>query len=387
MANPEKTEKIAIDKANQLIKKNCAAKKFVIESGRGCPKVGATAPVDLVLLIDTSESMQDEAKDLSDAAAAAIKAAEQSCPCNLQVKWLGIEGTWADTNFAQSLRAYLNKLGIKDEEILSRKFSGKNQEAKEDGARAIQDISKHFDWRPGAARAIFYLGDEALEGGNPQNADDITAANAAIFVAKKAAVKVHTYLGTGIKDETTEAEYKRVATETGGQAFVAPVANIGGFQVVLKQIICASSQTCKRLEIPEIIPYFELRWGDSSEDRIETDDVETIYLTAYNFYSNVTIKDLNVVFSVVAKSDGNPVANLPDGTPSVVIKPSSLIDFGDLPPCNPQNKDELSGISRELVLLTRGAARGDYLFKIDYYYSTEFNWRNTDQFALQLVAS
>ncbi len=36
---------------------------------------------------------------------------------------------------------------------------------KEDLCRAVIDISKHFDWRDDARRAIFVLGDEGMEGG------------------------------------------------------------------------------------------------------------------------------------------------------------------------------------------------------------------------------
>lgn len=47
--------------------------------------------------------------------------------------------------------------------------------AQEDGTHAIEDVSDYFDWRLSAAKAIFYLGDEALEGGGEKDAIDSLA--------------------------------------------------------------------------------------------------------------------------------------------------------------------------------------------------------------------
>ncbi len=69
--------------------------------------------------------------------------------------------------------------------------------AQEDGARAIEDVTAHFDWRPSAKRAIFFLGDEAFEGGGSDiDKEDLDAANRSIDAAKQGGVRVHTYLGT-----------------------------------------------------------------------------------------------------------------------------------------------------------------------------------------------
>ncbi len=205
--------------------------------------------VDLVIVIDTSASMRDEAQALSDAAEAAIDSAKSSCPSDLRVIWFGVEGIWKGTNFNQTIREYLtqtckvpesNLRGRKKEEITG---SG----AQEDGARAIEDISSYFDWRAGAARAIFYLSDEALEGGGPgTNKKDIEAANQAIAKAQEAGVTIHTYLGTtsSVKNyakrrESLAQEYTRVASETGGQAFNSE-EGIGTFSEVLEKVICGS---------------------------------------------------------------------------------------------------------------------------------------------------
>ena len=200
--------------------------------------------VDLTIVIDTSPSMKDEAQALSRAAEAAIDAAKSSCPSNLRVTWLGIEGIWKGTKFDRTIRAYLTQeCKISESSLKGRKRGElKSAGAQEDAARAIEDISDYFDWREGAARAIFYLGDEALEGGGSKTEQkDIQAANLAIQKAKQAGVTIHSYFGTSKSKhrEGTAAEYRRIATETGGQAFTNKDA-LKGFTSVLEKVICGS---------------------------------------------------------------------------------------------------------------------------------------------------
>jgi hypothetical protein len=64
-------------------------------------QAGTNPSVDLVIVIDTSHSMRDQAVSLSRAADAAIQAASARCPSDLRVTWLGLEGTWAGTNFSR----------------------------------------------------------------------------------------------------------------------------------------------------------------------------------------------------------------------------------------------------------------------------------------------
>jgi hypothetical protein len=200
--------------------------------------------VDLVIVIDTSPSMRDEAQALSKAAARAIASAKSSCPSDLRIAWFGIEGTWKGTNFGQTIRAYLTqKCKVSESKLRGRKRGElASAGAQEDAARAIEDISDYFDWRSGATRAIFYLGDEALEaGGGKTEQKDIEAANLAIQKAQAAKVTVHTYFGTSDSkhQEGLKKEYARVATSTGGQYFTHKDA-IGGFSAVLEKVICGS---------------------------------------------------------------------------------------------------------------------------------------------------
>jgi hypothetical protein len=373
------------DLTNKLIRKACEQKEFEQTSGNCTRGGGAAAQVDLVVVIDTSGSMNDEATDLSNAAAAAIAAAQQSCPSDLRVAWFGIEGTWTGTNFNQSYRAYLNGLGIANTDIVGTPGD------QEDGAAAVMDLSDHFDWRTGAARLIFYLGDEALEGGDPQDADDVTAANAAISTAQGKGVKVFTYLGTpdsGTLNTTTVSEYARLATSTGGQAFVGPATNLGGFQGVLQQIICAGNVgACQEVEEPKIVPCIRLRWGDGPQDQLETEDTEILCVTVCNPYSNVILKDFTLHL-IVTDANGLPVPNQPDGTPTVQIKPSYMICFDDIPACNPDKPDKPSCVSREVVLINRGAIAGTYKVIVAYCFHACFTKVAVQSaFKLELVKS
>ncbi|MCG6138673.1 MAG: hypothetical protein MET45_29440 [Nostoc sp. LLA-1] len=212
-------------------------------------QISSITLVDLVIVIDTSPSMKDEALNLSDAAASAIAKAKTSCPSDLRVVWLGIEGTWKGTNFKQSIRDYLTKITKVDESKLRGRKRGelKSAGAQEDAARAIEDISDYFDWREGAVRAIFYLGDEALEGGGDKTQEnDIQAADLAIQKAQAAGVVIHTYFGTSKSkhQEGIKTEYARLTASTGGQFFTHK-DTISGFSAVLEKVICGSRTTPK----------------------------------------------------------------------------------------------------------------------------------------------
>ncbi|MEG4274533.1 MULTISPECIES: hypothetical protein [unclassified Microcoleus] len=220
--------------------------------------------VDLVVVIDSSASMKDEAVALNTAVAGAIEGARAHCPSDLRVVYLGVEGTFRDTRFDRSIRNYLSGTCKVDESLLRGRSRGTvaGGGAQEDGARAIEDLSRHFDWRAGAGRAVFFLGDESLDAGNQdakQDLFDIEAANAAISVATAANVRVHTYLGTSsVKEKVRkeiEAEYARLARETGGQSFTSQDA-LRGFQELLQNVICGSKPAPQTIVHPFVCGQF-----------------------------------------------------------------------------------------------------------------------------------
>ena len=201
-------------------------------------------PVDLVILIDTSASMKDQAIALSAAAAIAVDHAETSCPSDLRVAWLGLEGIWKGTQFETTVRAYLTQSLSVDGGGLRGRKKGEVAAggAQEDGARNMEDITHHFDWRPGAARAIFYLSDEGLEGGGDMVTPEATlAADKAIAAAQAGGITLHTYFGTTKSryKADLQREFARVAHQTGGHAFTDQ-DSIGGFAQVLEKVICTS---------------------------------------------------------------------------------------------------------------------------------------------------
>ncbi len=209
-----------------------------------------TSPaIDLVIVIDTSDSMDDDAAGLSKAAEKAIESTRTSCPSDLRVVWLGIEGTWKNTKFDRTVRKYLTKqCNVSESDIKGRKWdeydSITGQQAREDGAPTMEDIANHFDWRDGAQRAMFYLSDEPLKGGGKTvDQEDIDAANQAIETANKEVMVIHTYLAEKEDTFTTELikEYARVAQKTQGYAFTAK-DSFKGFADVLKKIVCQTRE-------------------------------------------------------------------------------------------------------------------------------------------------
>jgi hypothetical protein len=367
LTNEEICERLD-DLTNDLIKKRCMTKAFETSAGTCTDNTSPKSTlVDLIVLIDTSGSMSDEANELSISANAAIQAAAVSCPSDLRVAWFGIEGTWPGTNFVQTYRSYLNALGFTA-------LSGTPSD-QEDGAAAIFDLSRHYDWRSGAKRLIFYLGDEAMEAGDPQDASDVSATDAAIGEAQAQSVNVYTYLGTGMADPGMANDYTRLATATGGQAFAAPAANLGGFQTVLQTVICDGTKEdgCKTVELPIIMPCFKFSWGDGANDHIETNDSEVICITACNPYDNVTIKDLTIHL-VVQDCNGNSIPTLPDGMPSVSITPDLHICFGDLKPCTEESmKDGSNCVAREVCIMTCGAIEQCYQIVVVSCFETCFH--------------
>jgi hypothetical protein len=145
---------------------------------------------------------------------------------------------------------------------------------------------------------------------------------------------------------------------------------------------------CRKVDEPKVVPCLHLRWGDGPQDHLETDDTEVLCITVCNPYSNVTLKDFTLQL-IVTDADGTPVANQADGTPSVMIKPGFNICFGDIPPCTPQGHNQQSCISREVVMINRGAVPGKYRVYVIYCFEACFTKLGAEPaaFELELVSS
>ena len=131
----------------------------------GCKCTGKADDVpfmaDLIVLIDTSGSMSDEAGAVSAAAAAAVEGAKARCKVDLRIHYMGIEGTWPGTVFTTDYLAYLK--GILNPDPAFETDNPTDGYTGEEGANGIEDLAKYFDWRPDACRAIFYISDEELD--------------------------------------------------------------------------------------------------------------------------------------------------------------------------------------------------------------------------------
>jgi hypothetical protein len=143
---------------------------------------------------------------------------------------------------------------------------------------------------------------------------------------------------------------------------------------------------CQTVAEPKIVPCLRLRWGDGAKDQLETEDTEVLCITVCNPYANVAFNNFTMQL-IVRDANGNLVPNLPDGTPSVLIKPSYMICFDDIPPCDPRNPGQ-SCVSREVVLITRGAIVGPYRIFVLYCFQACFTQLRIEAaFTLDLVAS
>lgn len=160
-----------------------------------------------------------------------------------------------------------------------------------------------------------------------------------------------------------------------------------GKQFELKSGNC-NNDRCETVEEPKVVPCFRLRWGNGPQDHFETDDTEIICITVCNPYSNVVLKDFNVMLGVTTAA-GGAVPTQADGTPSVIIKPQFNVCFDDIPACDPQKPNQ-NCVSREFVVIDRGAVPGQYKIVILYCFEAcfhVFSFREPAVFTIDLVAS
>lgn len=119
---------------------------------------------------------------------------------------------------------------------------------------------------------------------------------------------------------------------------------------------------CYEAKFPTLTPTINISWGDSNCDCIETDDTEIMCITVCNGYSNAIFKNFVISKITVVDENGGSVPILPDGTPSVGLHPIGPYCFGDIAACSP---DGNNCVSREFVLINRGAKAGKYKILIE----------------------
>lgn len=123
----------------------------------------------------------------------------------------------------------------------------------------------------------------------------------------------------------------------------------------------AGGRKCLTAEFPKLEPCIAVSWGDSRCDCLETDDTEVLCITVCNCYSNVTFQDFRIAVAYVTTDQGVEVPVLPDGSLSVEAFPRGPLCFGDIGPCKPGS---VSCVSRQLVVIARGAKGGTYQLQL-----------------------
>lgn len=359
---------------------------------------GTTGLVDLIVLIDGSGSMKSVAPVASNAAAAAIENALHDCPTDLRVTWLVVDhtkpgtdvsgfGGWSGTLFTQSHEQYLMGIGVMGPFFTDQPDLSFGAVPSEQGADAVADLSKYFDWRVGACRAIFYISDTTLDSGTHQEPSDVMATANAIVEANNAGVTVFAHLVDPMFTNNpagTKSDYQALCSQTGGSLYIG-VANQAKYTELLVEAICgACGHKCEVAEIPTLMPCISISWGDSECDCMETDDTEVFCVTVCNCYSNVTFSNFEIGSVYVTDATGAKVPTLPDGTLSVEAFPRGPICFGDLGPCT---EDGANCRSRQFVVIARGAKGGDYQVQLgNICFDVTFHYQEELCFGLALCA-
>lgn len=349
------------EKANTL----SACKDEAAHEGCSCGGGGSNGKVDLVVLIDSSSSMDESVAAISTAAEAALKAAKAQCGEDVRVNWFWVDDVKGGSTsynqlggytgvFTQSHQQYLEGIGA------TGPFYHDQPEGlyypSEQGADAIADISEFYDWRDGACRSVFYVSNARLEG---ESSDDVTndiAVTQAVSVANANDVTVFAH-AMYIAPRNVE-DYTNLTEGTGGAVIAEREPSTALYKELLVKAICeCGGGGCKAAELPDLEPCISVRWGDSECDGLETDDVETLCISVCNCYTNVTFSNFRIGYLWITDENGRAVPTLPDGTPSVQAIPLGPVCFGDIPPCS---EDEPSCVTRDFVVVNRGAKPGKY---------------------------
>ncbi|MBT9313174.1 substrate-binding domain-containing protein [Leptothoe kymatousa] len=161
--------------------------------------------LDMVILVDSQAPNMDITameRVMGDVLSATHR------PTDTRVTWLGTHGTMAGTPVHQSVPDYLGSLGkVSDtpDGVIS-------------SAEAMATIAQHFDWRPGAAQSLLFVGAQGLHNDNNEK----TAVQSVVQAANGTGTIVSTYLykPADEADRGAIAAHKELAMATGGLAFV-----------------------------------------------------------------------------------------------------------------------------------------------------------------------
>ncbi|MEM7771072.1 MAG: substrate-binding domain-containing protein [Cyanobacteria bacterium P01_A01_bin.37] len=206
-----------------------------------------SALLDLVVLVNTQASLHDEVQSLSQAVEGAIATAASGRSADARVTWLGTHGSLEGTPIQEGVVDYLSRIS-----------KPSLTDASTDSASASQLITsliQQFDWRPGSAQSLFYIGNDVIGDGAP--AESLSMMEA----VKKTGTIINTYLvkAKNPSGAAAEAEYTQLAQMTGGLAFTDQAA-VRDFRDVLEQVIDSGCRFCvhRRLTIHSQRDCYEL---------------------------------------------------------------------------------------------------------------------------------
>jgi hypothetical protein len=158
--------------------------------------------IDVILLVDTSNSMNDELEALCD----------------------GIDDL--SSNLEQrGITAHVTVLGIAETRACATKHVSQilpdvQAHGKEDWGAAVADLARYYAWTPDAVRLIVPLSDEGPMQGDPVNDEDENVIQTAIRAARANQVIVSPALGTQYNPKV-EPLARELAQETGGRVLIS----------------------------------------------------------------------------------------------------------------------------------------------------------------------
>jgi len=387
-----------IQRVEEYLIKSCAGKfnKFKsCEEEVSCPCSSNTSSnsgsVDLVILVDSSYSMSSTWKAIIDASGSLKDAIRDKCGKQARITLLSLDmvnpgsGGDAPTGFTSHEQYIIDNVGYPGPFATDdATWDG------EQGSKAIADVSNHFPWKEGACRSILYVSDEWLDGIDNGEAASAASIPIGVNAANSNNVTVFTHLvssggSPSASNPILATHYTQLAESTGGSSHIGDKPSKKLYTNLISEAACNCGGGCLEVEAPEIKPCISISWGDSKCDSLETDDFEILCISICNCYSNIAFNNLTISLIEITDSDGNTVANLPDGTPSVQAVPIGPICFGAVAPCD---EGEVSCISREFVINTRGAKEGNYQVKLHgICFEVCFTYKSTSCFEFKLCKS
>jgi hypothetical protein len=158
--------------------------------------------VDLILLVDTSDTMTDELEALCREIGAVVADLDRR-GVTVNVEVLGVAETRACAG-----------------ERVTRLFPEGRTDSREDWGVAVADLARHHEWRPDAVRLIIPLSDEGPLDGDPVDSADERAIRTAIEAARANDVTVSPVLGVDFNPEV-EPLARDLAQKTDGRVFIS----------------------------------------------------------------------------------------------------------------------------------------------------------------------